>query len=347
MEKLQHIATQFLSIPLETVQVSEIGHGLINATYLITDANTRQNYILQKINTAVFQNVKALSSNTSSVIRALQQSEYSLKVSSLLTTKNGASFFYDDNQDSWRMFTYIDNSVTLSKATNPAIAFEAAKAFSQFYKAMNGNDFELQLQTVLPDFINFKKRISDYKSVLETASEERKTASAAAIQFVNAHTELPDVWIELQLNNRLPKRIIHADPKISNVLFDQKGHEAIAVIDLDTVMEGTLLYDFGDMIRSYTNTVKEDEISISNNFDSELFTAAKKGFLASLETILEPVEMENLDYAAKVVVFIQAVRFLTDYLNGDTYFHVSYANQNLYRTVNQINLLKGILNLKS
>jgi hypothetical protein len=111
-------------------------------------------------------------------------------------------------------------------------------------------------------------------------------------------------------------------------------------------MEGTLLYDFGDMIRSYTNTANEDEISINTNFDSELFTATKKGFLASLEPILEPVEMENLDYAAKVVVFIQAVRFLTDYLNGDTYYHISYENQNLYRTVNQLNLLKGILNVK-
>ncbi|ESU27357.1 hypothetical protein FLJC2902T_20620 [Flavobacterium limnosediminis JC2902] len=343
MEKFQQIAAQFLSIPVADIDVAVIEVGLINATYLITNRNTSQNCILQKINTTVFKDVSALVHNTSSAVAVLQQSDYPLEVSSVIATKEGAPIFYDEDGNPWRMFTYIENSITLSKATSPIIAFEAAKAFSKFYKTMNSNGYVIQLQVVLPDFINFEKRITDYKSALETATEERKLNAESAIQFINEHIGLPDKWIELQTNNQLPKRIIHADPKISNVLFHQDTNEAIAVIDLDTVMEGTLLYDFGDMIRSYTNTANEDEISTNETFDPELFMATKKGFLFSLETVLEPVEKENLDYAAKVVVYIQAVRFLTDYLNGDTYFYISYENQNLYRTVNQINLLKGIL----
>ncbi|UOK43674.1 MULTISPECIES: phosphotransferase enzyme family protein [Flavobacterium] len=344
MEKVRQIAAKFLPIPLRDICVSEIGHGLINATYLITDKSVNQDYILQKINNAVFKDVDALSHNTNSVIAFLQQSDYPLEVSLPVPTQRNKPLFLDDNNDPWRMFTYIKDSVSLIKADSPALAFEAAKAFSQFYKVMNSPSCDIELQPVLPDFINFEKRISDYKRTLETASEERKTASASVVQFVNDHLELPNAWIDLQKNNLLPKRIIHADPKISNVLFHETKREAIAVIDLDTVMEGTLLYDFGDMIRSYTNiTDDESTISVQTNFDPELFAAAKKGFLSSLETVLEPIEKENLDYAAKVVVFIQAIRFLTDYLNGDTYYHVSYENHNLYRTVNQINLLKGIL----
>lgn len=344
MEKVRQIAVKFLPISLKDIGVSEIGHGLINATYLITDRNTKQDYILQKISRIVFQDVDALTHNTNSVIAFLQQSDYPLEVTLPIPTQSNKPLFLDDNNDPWRMFTYIKDSVSLTKADSPALAFEAAKAFSQFYKVMNNPSCDIKLQPVLPDFINFEKRISDYKRALETASEERKTASASAVQFVNDHLELADAWIDLQKNGLLPKRIIHADPKISNVLFEETKREAIAVIDLDTVMEGTLLYDFGDMIRSYTNTTADEStISDQPNFNPELFAAAKKGFLSSLETVLEPVEKENLDYAAKVVVFIQAIRFLTDYLNGDIYYHISYENQNLYRAVNQINLLKGIL----
>lgn len=343
MEKIQYIATQFLLIPFEAVQVSEIGYGLINNTYLVTDVGINQNYILQKINTDVFKDVEVLSQNTADVIMVLQQSDYPLEVSSLIAAKDGALLYYDEEGHPWRMFTYIENSISLTKTNNPAIAFEAAQAFSLFYKTMNRGVQEIRLQPVLPDFINFEKRITDYKSALENSSAERKHNAKTAIDFVNEHLYLPEKWIGLQSGNLLPKRIIHADPKISNVLFHEESLKAIAVIDLDTVMEGTLLYDFGDMIRSYTNIANEDVISANTTFDSELFVAAKKGFLTYLEDVIEPVERENLDYAAKVVVFIQAVRFLTDYLNGDTYYHVSYENHNLYRTVNQINLLKEIL----
>ncbi|ESU21400.1 hypothetical protein FEDK69T_24670 [Flavobacterium enshiense DK69] len=344
MEKVRQIAAKFLPTSLTDICVSEIGHGLINATYLITDSKTNKDYVLQKINNTVFKDVNALSHNTNSVIAFLKQSDYPLEVSSPIPTQDNKPLFLDENNDPWRMFTYIKDSVSLTKADSPALAFEAAKAFSEFYQVMNSPSGEIKLQPVLPDFINFEKRILDYKTALAGASEERKTASASVVQFVNDHLELPNAWIELQKNGLLPKRIIHADPKISNVLFHETKREAIAVIDLDTVMEGTLLYDFGDMIRSYTNTTADEStISGQANFDPELFAAAKKGFLSSLEKVLEPIEKENLDYAAKVVVFIQAIRFLTDYLSGDVYYQISFENHNLYRTVNQINLLKGIL----
>ena len=146
----------------------------------------------------------------------------------------------------------------------------------------------------------------------------------------------------MQKSNSLPIRVIHADPKISNIRFD-KENKAIAVIDLDTMMNGTILYDFGDMIRSYTNNAEEDNGWVKDHFNAENYVAVKEGFLFYLKDTLTPIELENLDYAAQLIIYIQAIRFLTDFLNDDIYYSTKYKLQNLDRTKNQINLLKGLL----
>ncbi|WP_449397500.1 phosphotransferase [Chryseobacterium wanjuense] len=142
-------------------------------------------------------------------------------------------------------------------------------------------------------------------------------------------------------NGILPSRIIHADAKISNILFNKEYHP-IAVIDLDTVMISSILYDFGTMIQSYTNNTEEDDGKAENNFNPEIYTAVKKGFLFYLNEKLTPEELENLDYAAQVAIYIQAIRFLTDYLDGSKYYSIKYPEHNLDRTKNQIELLKGL-----
>jgi len=155
---------------------------------------------------------------------------------------------------------------------------------------------------------------------------------------VNDHSALPDQWLAWQAAGQLPRRIIHGDPKISNVLFDE-ANRGLCVIDLDTVMSSTLLYDFGDMARSYTNNTMEDDAQVASVFDPAMYQAVKQGFSYHLGGLLAPIEAENLDYAAQLVIFIQAVRFLTDYLNGDVYYATHYATQNLDRTQNQLRLL--------
>ncbi|RZK63162.1 MAG: aminoglycoside phosphotransferase family protein [Hymenobacter sp.] len=172
------------------------------------------------------------------------------------------------------------------------------------------------------------------------ASPERRQRAAPAGRFVNNHLALPDQWLAWQAAGQLPCRIIHGDPKISNVLFDQ-DNRGLCVIDLDTVTFATLLYDFGDMARSYSNKTTEDDALMLSVFDADMYRAVKQGFTTALARLLAPIEADNLDYAAQTVIFIQAVRFLTDYLNEDVYYATRYTTQSLDRAQNQLRLLTG------
>ena len=237
------------------------------------------------------------------------------------------------------MMEYLENSITFLKPSSTEIAFEASKCLSEFYKIVNQKT--ILLEETLPDFINFEKRINNFKTALNQETERKKLAESE-INFILDHLSLLQKWTELQNSNSLPLRVIHADPKISNILFN-KENKAIAVIDLDTMMNGTILYDFGDMIRSYTNNAEEDNGWVKDNFNAENYVAVKEGFLFYLKDTLTPIELENLDYAAQLIIYIQAIRFLTDFLNDDIYYSTKYKLQNLDRTKNQINLLKGLL----
>ena len=328
------IIEQFLGA-VEILSIIPIENGLINNTYLVETADNK--YILQKINTKIFKDPKAIQNNHLIINKVLEKSDYSKKTVKLIPTLTN-DLLFEQNNEAWRMLEYLENSVTFLKPSSTESAFEATKCLSEFYKIINKKT--ILLEETFPDFINFEKRINDFKTALSRETDRKKQAETE-INFILDHLSLPEKWIELQNSNSLPLRVIHADPKISNVLFD-KENKAIAVIDLDTMMNGTILYDFGDMIRSYTNVSDEDDGSVKDIFNSETYVAVKDGFLFYLKDTLSPVELENLDYAAQVIVYIQAVRFLTDYLNNDIYYSVKYDLQNLNRTRNQINLLKGL-----
>lgn len=331
------IAQQFLN---DTVtSVSLINHGLINKTYLIETATDR--YILQNINTQVFKNPKALVNNHLAINKILKQSTYDLSLYEMVVHKDNA-YLLEDDSHIWRMFTYIKESHTVTKVASESMAFDAAKAFGAFYSAIN-LDPSVSIMDVLPGFLDFKKRMEDYQYALSHATSALRHQAKEAIDFVNSHHNLLTTWLQLMESGKLPNRLIHADPKISNLLFD-KEQRPLAVIDLDTVMQGTLLYDFGDMVRSYTNqSENEDDVQFKNPFIPAYYNAVKKGFQIHLDNILNPTEKKHLDTAAKVVIYIQAVRFLTDYLNGNVYYSVSYGTQNLHRATNQIQLLKGLM----
>lgn len=321
-------------------KISPITNGLINSTFSVENLDTRKKFILQKINKQVLKNPNSLILNHLHINYLLESSGYLYEIVNLVPSIKKEYLVYDENFDPWRMLSYIEDSVTFSKVSNAAIAYEAAKTFSHFLAQINSKELP-SLEEIIPDFINFEKRMHDYKAALENANEELKIKAKKEIQIVNLFENLPLKWIELVKENQLPKRVIHADPKISNILFN-KNNEALAVIDLDTLMISTILYDFGDMVRSYCNTKNEDEATTSNNFNSEIYKSVKNGFHFHLKDNLSTIELENLDYAAKVVVYIQAVRFLTDYLNGSTYYSIQYPEHNLDRTQNQLQLLKSM-----
>lgn len=238
------------------------------------------------------------------------------------------------------MQSFVEDSVTFIKVPSPEIAFEAARAFSHFLDMINTETL-FSIEETLPDFLNFEKRVNDYKNSLKNADPQLIENAKIEIKITNQFLSLPNKWIEMVKNNDLPKRIVHADAKISNILFDE-SHKALAVIELDTVMISTILYDFGTMIQSYANMTNEDDGTAENNFNPEIYNAVKEGFLFHLKEKLTPEESDNLNYAAQVVIYIQEIRFLTDYLNGSVYYSTKYAEYNLDRTKNQLELLKGL-----
>lgn len=327
-------------IGTENCMISPINNGLINTTYLIENNENQEKFILQKINTQVFKNPERIIHNHLTINKILQENNYPLHITEPVSSSFKEFLVKDIEGQQWRMTGYIDNSVTFLTVPSAETAFKAAQAVSSFLSIINTETLPA-IEDPLPGFINFEKRIIDYKNTLEHAASDLKDKAHSEILQMNQLLDLPDRWISMVRNNQLPKRIIHADTKISNILFNQ-DHHPIAIIDLDTLMVSTILYDFGNMIQSYTNITNEDDGKAVNNFNSEIFKAVKEGFLYHLKDQLTAEELENLDYAAQVVIYIQAVRFLTDYLDGSIYYSTAYPEHNLDRTKNQLELLKGL-----
>jgi Ser/Thr protein kinase RdoA (MazF antagonist) len=329
---------------VQTFSIQPITDGLINATFkVILPDKPDRNYILQQINTQVFQQPENIHTNITLVNQHLKAKKYPHPVLELLQTETGKySFVYEGA--TWRMFCAIEDSFTINVVQNPNQAFEVGAFIGEFYQYLNGIETE-KIEMVLPHFLDMQSRIDAFHSALSHAKEERKLKSKEQIEWVLEHQDLPKKWIELQKTNALPVRLIHADPKISNVLFDVMTNQPKAIIDWDTLMLGTILYDYGDMIRSYTNTKSEDDPNPENVFSQPIYEAITRGFLSNTASFLTPLETQNLAYAPQVIVYIQVLRFLTDYLNGDLYYHCTYPEQNLNRVKNQIHLLQGILQI--
>lgn len=338
--ELNRIIYDFLNLQPEEFSVKPITDGLINATFLIEDVGRNKKFILQKINTEVFKQPENIVENHLRVNEHLRKNGYNGKTVQLIKTQSGD--YLSMHNGAWRMQEFVPECSTFLKVPNAETAYKAAKTFSSFYSALNQNP-DLQLKESIPGFLDFRKRISDFHDVLKAADENFRNRADKEIQFICHHIHLADRWLDLEDKKKMPERIIHADPKISNILFTQENIP-LAVIDLDTVMKGSLLYDFGDMIRSYTNKTDEDDGKVCDNFDSEIFDSVKRGFLEHLESTLSETELKHLNDAAETVIFIQAMRFLTDYLAGSVYYQTSYPHHNLARTKNQINLLKGLQN---
>ncbi|MCW1961359.1 phosphotransferase enzyme family protein [Chryseobacterium viscerum] len=336
--ELSDIVIQFIGT--DHYDLTPITDGLINTTYLLENKDQGKKFILQKINNHVFKRPEVIVNNHLMINEILRSNNYQFQIIEPIPSLTGKLLVKDTNDDPWRMLSFVENSVSFLTVPSLQTAFEAAKTFSYFLTTVNTEKLPA-IEDTLPDFLNFEKRVADYKNALKDAAPQLKENAKAEIEITNQLLSLPDQWIEMEKNNQIPKRIIHADVKISNILFDQ-NHKPLAVIDLDTMMISTILYDFGTMIQSYTNTTHEDDGNARNNFKPEMYKAVKEGFLFYLKEKLTPEESDNLDYAAQVAIYIQELRFLTDYLNGSTYYSTKYPEHNLDRTKNQLELLKGL-----
>lgn len=336
--ELNDIVIQFIGT--DNYNLTPITDGLINTTYLLENKDQGKKFILQKINNHVFKQPEVIVNNHLTINEILRSNNYHFQIIEPIPSLTDKLLVKDVNDDPWRMLSFVENSITFLTAPSLQTAFEAAKTFSYFLTTINTEKLPA-IEDTLPDFLNFEKRVADYKNALKDAAPQLKENAKAEIEITNQLLSLPDQWIEMEKNNQIPKRIIHADVKISNILFDQ-NHQPLAVIDLDTMMISTILYDFGTMIQSYTNTTYEDDGKARNNFNPEMYKVVKEGFLFYLKEKLTTEESGNLDYAAQVAIYIQELRFLTDYLNGSVYYSTKYPEHNLDRTKNQLELLKGL-----
>jgi len=325
---------------LEKAEVKSIKTGLINNTFKI-DLHTQKEYVLQKINTDVFPNPAGIQENIEAVGRYLKDDNYPKAVLSTVRTLKNELMHFDANRSVWRMFDYVPESSHFDVVPSTKHAFEAARVLGEFHQYLSSFQSE-KLTTPIQGFLDFQQRRSHFDTALKNGNQGRNRSAGMSIEFIESHRFILDEYQKIEAS--LPKRVIHGDPKISNFLFKENSTDVLCLIDWDTIMQGSVLYDFGDMVRSFTNTKEESDTNSSPIFDTNIFDAIKEGYLVHQKDMLSRVELENLLLGAKTVIYIQAMRFLTDYLKDDAYFKTSYANQNLDRTNNQIQLLEALLN---
>ncbi|NJL74397.1 MAG: aminoglycoside phosphotransferase family protein [Saprospiraceae bacterium] len=327
---------------VNTCAVEPFGNGHIHSTYLVTSSSYQNTpkFILQHINQHVFPHPTQVMENITRVGNHLaQKANYPLLNLMPLLTVSDNTYYLDENGDYWRMFPFFEHTITFSKVAQPAQAYQAANAFAQFLLALS--DFPThQLHETIVGFHDSMARFEAFKTALQTGIKTRLQACQAEIDFVLATAFIFEKVVELGL----PIRTTHNDTKLDNVLLDAVTHQGVCVIDLDTVMPGIILSDFGDMVRTFTNTQAEDSDFFEGiNSEISIFKALASGFLDVLNGTLTPLEISSLVLGAKWMILEQAMRFLTDYLLGDTYYKVSYPEHNLVRTKNQLALFRSII----
>lgn len=322
-----------------------IDSGHINNTYLVYTQDTdAPDYILQKINSAVFKNIPELIQNkvlVTDFLRAKASEEEKENIVQLLPTLSGEHYHIDSNLDYWNLMVFIPDSGVFLMASSPKIAGEAGRLFGRFFYLLNDFEAEKLSETIL-QFHDMEHRLAQFEKALKKADEERLILAEESIEFVNQNVEDMLLLQELKNSTKLPLRATHNDTKLSNALFNVKG-EGLAVIDLDTLMPGLVHYDFGDSVRTICSSAEEDEEDLDNvSFLIDNFRAFAGGFLNASKSILSKIEIDHLVLGSKYMVFIMGLRFLTDFLNNDIYFKTKFPMHNLVRAKNQFTLLKSM-----
>lgn len=321
--------------------------GHINDTFLIhTDAS--EHYVLQCINHKVFKNVPDLISNKVTVsnhllkkLNYLSPKEIGKKVLCFIKAKNTENFYYTDGINYWNLMPYIERGGTYEVVTNSKMAYEGGKLMGEFLKLTSDLDAS-KLVEIIPKFHDMSFRLQQYKLAIQSARVDRLKKAELYINWVSKLRNEMQILQNLKETGRIPIRVTHNDTKISNMLFDEKDR-GMCVLDTDTVMPGIVHYDFGDAIRTICNMATEDETDLSKvEFNLLFYKSYTKGFLEKMGEVLTPIEIQYLPLAAKTMVFIIALRFLTDYLNNDIYFKTQYSEHNLDRTKNQYKLIQSL-----
>ncbi len=333
---LNAILTHF-SVAEKEYTFNPLTDGYINDTFLVFEDGL-PHYILQRVNHNVFKNIAGIMNNIKHALRYLEAPDYS-KIT-LVKTKAGKEYLELQNQasDFWRIMTYIDNSTAHNTTTDPKIAFEAGRIIGKFHLLLENDDTENYVD-IIPRFHDLELRKEQFETTLTTANLERMEIAASPIDFAK---EILSVLEKID-PAELPIRICHNDTKLNNILFSKETSKALCLIDLDTVMTGRFLFDFGDAVRTIVNTAPEDEKDHTKiTFEKNLFEAFVEG-LAVNKSMFSQKEIETMAWGAVLMPFLHGIRALTDYLNGNIYYKVAYENQNLDRCLSLFDFTKKAL----
>jgi thiamine kinase-like enzyme len=316
------------------------GSGLINHTWKIGD--DRNSFILQRINHDIFKSPEAIANNINITGDYLRQHYPDYLFVLPVQTVTGNDIFFDKENGYFRLMPFVANSHTIDVVQEPELAYEAAKQFGKFTKLLSGFDAS-QLKITLPDFHNLSLRHKQFEEALSSGNAERIKQSQHLIAAVTSNKNIVEEFENLKLNTGFKLRVTHHDTKISNVLFDE-NNKGLCVIDLDTLMPGYFISDVGDMLRTYLSPVSEEEKDFSKiEIRDDYFLAIAKGYIGQLKNELSAVEINSFVYAGKFMIYMQAIRFLTDHINNDIYYGAKYEGHNFVRAGNQLTLLQKLI----
>ncbi len=349
MKKIESVINSFLQGG-RTVSVEEINAGNINSTYKVVYEldGKKSAYIFQSINTYVFKKTEQLMENVVKVIDHIDAKldkndpDYDRKLLRFLKTPEGGYIYNAADGSCWRAYLFVDGVTAHNFIKDPTMFYEAGRGFGEFQKQLF--DFPAdELYETIPNFHNTKSRYFDFLAAVEEDRAGRAKSVKAEIDFLVERKDMMSAIVDMLESGELPARVTHNDTKLNNVLLDDVSGKAICVIDLDTVMPGSSLYDYGDAIRYGANTAAEDEADLSKiKLDMELFKLFTRGFVEETMSTLDKNEIRILPLGAKVMTCELVMRFLTDYLNGDVYFKASDPEHNLRRARAQMKLLLEI-----
>jgi Ser/Thr protein kinase RdoA (MazF antagonist) len=330
----------------KTREVTPLGEGFINDTFIIKTEEGSPNYILQRKNKRIFSPIPAMMENIQKVCLHIKEKVVKAggdpmrEAMTVIPAHGGKLYFLDEEDEYWAVCQFIDDTIAYDAAETPELAYSGGKGIGKFQSLVS--DLTEPLTDILPGFHNIRFRYKQWDEVLSKDPVGRKAEVSDQIEWIESRRdEMLNFW-KLVENKTIPTRISHNDTKINNILFDKKG-DVLCVIDLDTVLSSTVLNDFGDAMRFYTNTGLEDDENLDKvSMDIEIFKAFAKGYIEEAKSFLTETEIEYLAFSAKYITYEQVLRFLMDYIDGDNYYKTKSPDHNLIRTKAQYKLLTSM-----
>ena len=340
-ERLLYIAEQF-AIEGEIVAIEALGEGFINDTYIVTTAGSASDYILQRKNHVVFPDVPGMMQNIKAVTEHIKAKVADpMRETLTVIPANDGKLYVQDGENFWAVCLFIPDTSSYDRADSPALAYQGGVGIGRFQALLA--DFDKPLNETIKGFHNIRWRFQQWDETIAADPAGRVKDLQQEIEWVESRREeMLSFWSKVE-TGEIPTHVTHNDTKISNILFDRPTGNVLCAIDLDTVMSSTSLNDFGDAIRSYTNTGAEDDKCLDNvEMSIDMFRAYAEGYLSEQRDSMCASEKEWLAFAGRYITFEQVLRFLMDYIDGDKYYKTAYADHNLVRTRAQYKLLQSM-----